>query len=139
MDERPKRAAGGRRWAFLGACLLAACPAAAAPFSVVGASGAMHVTFSVSPTKIRVGEYPWYRIELKNAGKKDLVFSDKLFEDPWQPVIDRRSTLGFVLKVEGPDGKPLFATPRRTIRDPRLQEKAPEPPNPEEMRKSTTR
>lgn len=88
-------------------CLAAGTPAE----TVKAAKGPVQLTLSLDRTTVKAGRSVWYKLELKNIGKKKMRVEGKLFSDPWAMHENCVSMQDIFLEVLKENGKPL--TPQR--------------------------
>lgn len=90
--------------------LLGATPVSASvkPAALVkAAKGPVQITLRLQKTKVKVKDSLWYKLELKNIGKKKLQVHDRIFKDPYAIHVNSRSRYGLYLEVVDSKGKPL--------------------------------
>lgn len=71
---------------FTALVLLGLSPAQAtikAAAQVTAAKSPIQITLKLYSTKVKAGKSVWYKIELKNVGKKKILVDDWIFKDPW--------------------------------------------------------
>ncbi|MEK7692235.1 MAG: hypothetical protein AAB425_14560 [Bdellovibrionota bacterium] len=78
---------------------------------VKAAKGPVQITLSLQKTTVKVEKSLWYKIELKNIGKKKLRVDDWIFKDPYAMHVNSRLHNGIYLEIIKPDGKPLVVRP----------------------------
>ena len=78
--------------------------------TVKAAKGPVQITLKLHSTKVKVGKSLWYKLSLKNIGKKKIRVEDWIFKDPWAMHENCAGRKGTYLEVIGPDGKPLTVT-----------------------------
>lgn len=86
----------------------------AAQAEVKASSGPVELSFLLHKTQIRVGEYLWQQIRIRNIGDKNIVASDMVFYDARELRKQSSSNYCIYLEAVDPDGKPLkveFQTP----------------------------
>lgn len=86
----------------------------AAQAEVKASSGPIELSFLLHKTQIRVGEYLWQQIRIRNIGDKNIVASDMVFYDDRELRKQSSSNYCIYLEAVDPDGKPLkveFQTP----------------------------
>lgn len=88
-------------------CLAAGKPAA----KVMAAKGPVQLTLSLDRTTVKAGKSVWYKLELKNIGKKKMRVEGKVFNDPWAMHENCDSKGDIYLEVLNEKGTPLL--PRR--------------------------
>lgn len=74
---------------------------------VTGAKGPVQITLQLHKTTVKVGNSLWYKLELKNIGKKKMLVHDRFYKDPWVLHENSRHRRGVYLEVLKPNGKPL--------------------------------
>jgi len=67
--------------------------------------GPVQITLRLCKTKVKAEKSLWYKLELKNVGKKNLRVDDWIFKDPWAMYANSKSHFGIYLEIIGPDGK----------------------------------
>lgn len=90
---------------FLGVTPVQASMKAAA--KVTAAKGPVQITLRLHKTKVKVKKSLWYKLELKNIGKKKILVHDRFYKDPWALHENCRSGVGLYLEILDPSGKPL--------------------------------
>jgi hypothetical protein len=75
---------------------------------VAAAKGPVQITLRLDSTTVKVGKSLWYKIELKNIGKKKLRVDDWIFKDPWAMHHNCLDRHGIYLEVIAPDATPLW-------------------------------
>ena len=81
---------------------------AAAKGAAQAAKGPVQISFRLNKTTVKVGESLFYKLELKNLGKKKMRVWDRTFKDPWVMPQNCQSKSGIYFEVIGPDKKPLL-------------------------------
>ena len=85
--------------------------AASKPQATVKASkGPVQITLRLHKTTVKMGKSLWYKLELKNVGKKKMIIQDRIFKDPWAMHENCRIHRGIYLEIIYPDGKPVELT-----------------------------
>lgn len=84
---------------------------AKAAAEVKAAKGPVQITLRLQKTTVKVEKSLWYKLELKNIGKKKLRVDDWIFKDPHAMHVNSRLNRGLYLEVIGPKGKPLPVRP----------------------------
>lgn len=74
---------------------------------VRASSGPVELTLLLHNTEIKVGDYLWQQIRLRNIGDAPMTVSDQVFHDPWELRKHSDSQYGIYLEALGPDGKPM--------------------------------
>lgn len=74
---------------------------------VTGSKGPVQITLQLHKTTVKVGKSLWYKLELKNIGKKKILVHDRFYKDPWVLHENCRSKRGVYLEILKPNGKPL--------------------------------
>lgn len=84
---------------------------AKAAAEVKASKGPVQITLSFDKTKVKTRKSLWYKLGLKNIGKKKIRIDDSIFKDPW--AMNKNSTLkrGIYLEVVDAKGKPLTVRP----------------------------
>lgn len=95
--------------AILGVTPIQASTKAAAP--VTASKGPVQITVHLYKTTVKTGKSLWYKLELKNIGKKKLHVQDRVFNDPWAMLENCRLRHGLHLEIIDPQGKPLTVRP----------------------------
>lgn len=93
--------------ALLGAIPTMASARAAAEVKAV--KGSIQVTLRLQKTTVKVKRALWYKLELKNVGKKKLRVDDWIFKNPWAMHENCRMPRGIYLEIIDPEGNPLTA------------------------------
>lgn len=78
---------------------------------VKAAKGPVQITLRLQKTTVNVEKSLWYKLELKNIGKKKLRVDDRIFKDPHAMHVNSRLHNGIYIEIIGPDGKPLSVRP----------------------------
>lgn len=98
------------RIAALLATLALCCPMpgmARAAAQVTGAKSPIQITLKLHKTTVKMGKSLWYKLELKNIGKKKILVHDRFYKDPWVIHANSRSQNGVYLEIIDPDGIPM--------------------------------
>ncbi len=74
---------------------------------VKAAKGPVQITLRVQKTTLKAKDSLWYKIELKNIGKKKMLVYDRIFKDRNAIHVNSRMKRGIYLEVLDPAGKPL--------------------------------
>lgn len=72
---------------------------------VKGAKAPVQITLQLHKTTVKVGKSLWYKLELKNIGKKKILVHDRFYKDPWVLHENCKSRLGLHLEILDPKGK----------------------------------
>lgn len=94
--------------AFTGVFPATASAKMAAKARVTAAEGPVQISLRLHATRVHVGKSLWYKLELKNIGKRRLRLFDRAFLDPWTMHKNCRERRGVYLEILLPDGKPLW-------------------------------
>ena len=78
---------------------------------VKGAKGPVQITLRLQKTAVKVERSLWYKIELKNIGKKKLRIDDAIFKDPYAMHVNSKSRFGIYLEIVDSNGNPLQVVP----------------------------
>lgn len=97
----------GRLFTLIALLAALPCLAATAALTATAKKGPVQVTLRLHKSKVKLGRSLWYRLELKNVGKKALRVEDRVFLDPWAIYKNSRIKSGLYLEVLDPDGEPL--------------------------------
>lgn len=92
--------------ALLGAAPVRASVKAAA--QAKAAKGPVQISFILQKTTVKVRESLFYKLELKNVGKKKMLVHDWIFKNPWAMYENCRTKRGIYFEIIGPDNKPLL-------------------------------
>lgn len=92
-------------FALLGAARVHA--SAEAPAQVKASKGPVEISLRLEKTKVKSKRYLWYKLELKNIGKKKLRVDDWVFRDPWGMYENCDTRYGIYLEVIDPEGNPM--------------------------------
>jgi len=75
--------------------------------AVKASSGPVELTFLVHKTELKVGEYIWQQIRIRNISNKNIFTGDLTFDNPRELQKQSRSKYGIHIEALGSDGKPL--------------------------------
>lgn len=95
--------------ALLGAARAQA--SAKAEAKVKAAKGPVQITLQVQNTSVKVEKSLWYKLELKNVGKKRFPINDRIFTDPNAIHLNSKHHSGIYLEILDSKGKPLDVRP----------------------------
>lgn len=87
------------------------------PPSVTASSGAVQLTLRLLSPKVKLGEFPWYQIQIKNLGEKPFVVGDPMLFDPWKIESAWHNRYGIYLLVEDSNGELLLPNSGMMISD----------------------
>lgn len=94
--------------AFTGA---SSAHASAAAAKARGGAGPVQLTLRLHEATVKAGRSLWYKLELKNVGKRRLHVFDRVFRDPWAMHENCKERRGLYLEILRPNGKPLWVRP----------------------------
>lgn len=76
--------------------------------AVVRASkGPVQITLRLHKTEVKTHKSLWYKLELKNIGKKKIRVDDWVFKDPWGMHENIQARYRLYLEILDPKGKPI--------------------------------
>lgn len=96
---------------FLALAFAGAAAPHASGAEVKGAAGPIQLTLRLHAATVNAGRSLWYKLELKNVGKRRLRVFDRVFRDPWAMNENCKARRGLYLEILLPDGKPLWVRP----------------------------
>lgn len=78
---------------------------------VKAAKGPVQITLRLQKTKVKVERSLWYKLELKNIGKKKIQIYDRIFKDPNAMHANSKTRYGIYIEILDSRGKPLNVRP----------------------------
>jgi len=74
---------------------------------VTAAKGPVQITLRVHKTTVKAEKSLWYKLELKNIGKKKILIEDRFYKDAWVIHENSKVQRRLYLEVTDPQGKLL--------------------------------